>query len=187
MEFAFIFVAGFRKYLKRIYIEKALAVQCHTGEHSVVKRLLHHICILYIRTDFQHAACKENKTDRSAGLCVGSIVRKIIIKGKGLSHVCTTDAAGDIELFLNHIVPESTAGIKQAVIFCQSGDIRHAGVEINGAHGMADRLVLLSYREMGLIVGIAQSVRVLFYFFRMLFVKIVWLCSAFIDKIFCKF
>ena len=98
----------------------------------------------------------------------------------------SADPAGDIELFLNHIVPEAFAGIKERIILSQSGNISHSGIKIDGTDCVTDGFVLFPDRKVSLIIGVTETVRILFDFFRMLLVKIVWLFSTFIDKIFCK-
>ena len=98
----------------------------------------------------------------------------------------SANTAGDIELFLNHIVPEAFAGIKKRIIFSQSGNISHSGIKIDGTDCVADGFILFPDRKMSLIIGVTETVQILFDFFRMLLIEVVRLFSSFIDKVFCK-
>ena len=100
--------------------------------------------------------------------------------------MCAADAAGDVKLFVDYIVPERVARFKELVVIRETCDICHAGIEVYGTNCVSDCFILLPYRKVCLVVCIAQAVRILFYFFRVLLVKIVWTGATFVDEILCE-
>ena len=109
MPLMIVFTAGFRNYFQGIDIEEAFPVQLHAADDAIVKRLLHDIRVFSQFFQLQHTPCKEDKTDRRAGLTVNGIVRQIIVKGKGLSVFAGSDRAGNIQSSLRDAVPHSAA------------------------------------------------------------------------------
>ena len=56
------------------------------------------------------------------------------------------DAAGDVQLAADDVLPDAVDGVHVALIAGQRGDVRHARVHVGGAHRVADGLGLLDHR-----------------------------------------
>ncbi|MNC76314.1 hypothetical protein D3C75_1280120 [compost metagenome] len=82
-----------------------LAVLGHGADYIVIKRPLHHIRIPGFRRNLQHPLGKENQANRSAGLRINRIVGQIIIKSKCFAVMRGADPAGNVHLFVRHIIP----------------------------------------------------------------------------------
>lgn len=130
---------------------------------------------------------QKYKSDGGAGLCIGSVIRKIVVEGKCLADVRAADTAGDVKLFVNYIVPERVACFEELVVIRETCDICHAGIEVYGTYCVSDCFILLPYRKVCLVVFIAQAVRILLYFFRVLLVKVVWRVPRSSMKYFASF
>ena len=65
----------------------------------------------------------------------------------------TADAAGNIELFLDDVIPQAAAGRVEALIARQARSVRHAGIEVDRAHSVAHGLILLAHGRMRLMIG----------------------------------
>ena len=151
---AFVAMAGFGHHFKRIHVEEAFAVERHAGERGVVQRRFHDVRVFGFRLDLEHAAREEGERDGRAAFRVGGVVRQIVVKGEGLSHVGCADAAGDVELSVDDVAPQSFAGCQQVGVAGQSCHVGGSGVEVGGADGVAERFLLFRDRLVGLIVGV---------------------------------
>src|SRR5438034_519666 len=74
----------------------------------------------------------------SAGFAVGAQVGELVIAPKSFSSSERANAAGQVELLPNDILPNGIDGVQVALVARESGDIRHAAVEVARPHGMAD-------------------------------------------------
>ena len=141
--------------LERVHVEETLAVQLHTGEHSVVERALHHIGIFAAVLVFKHLLREEHQTDGSAGLGVYGIVRQVVVDRKGFTHKCGADAARNVHAALCDALPQIAASREQRLILRFLCDVRHAGVKVHGTHGVAHGVLLLTHGQGALgVVGI---------------------------------
>jgi hypothetical protein len=71
---------------------------------------------------------------------------------EGFAAAGCADAAGDVELAREHVLPERVAGLEDRLVAGDGGDVGHAGVHVDRAHGVADRLVLLEHLHVRLVV-----------------------------------
>ena len=95
----------------------------------------------------------------------------------------SADAARNVHLFPGHVLPESFAGCEQAFISGQPGHVRHPGIEINRTHRVSHRFLLLSDRQMRLIVGITLFLFMsLFHPVRLLQIEIIGSGSPLVHK-----
>ena len=93
------------------------------------------------------------------------------------------DSARDVHLFPRHVLPESFASCEQAFISGQPGHVRHPGIEINRTHRVSHRFLLLSDRQMRLIVGITLFLFMsLFHPVRLLQIEIIGSGSPLVHK-----
>ena len=105
MILSLVLFTGLRQHLQRINIEEALSVQCHTGKHGVIQRLLHDIAIALVCLNLQHSSGKKSQTDSRTGFGICRIIGQIVSIRKSLAHMGSSDAAGDVQLLLNNILP----------------------------------------------------------------------------------
>ena len=91
------------------------------------------------------------------------------------------DAAGDEHFALRDAVPEAFAGAEEGLVVGPERDVRHAGVEIEGADGVSDRFGLFPDGLVRLIVIEGPCLTLELFD---LFCEIVRLGSAFINEIF---
>src|SRR6185437_4058892 len=73
--------------------------------------------------------------------------------------LAAADAAGDVILAVDHIVPQREHGALVVYIAGLRGHVRHARIGVGGAYGVSHGLVLFLYRHPALII-IAAAVAV---------------------------
>ena len=144
--------------LKRIDVEEAAAVELHTAQDAVVQLFFENIRIFAVCLDLEHAAGKEGHGHGSARFGVDEIVRQLIVGGEGFAVYRGADTARDIHPAVNNVSPKSLAGGEHFLVSRLGGVVRHRGVEVGGAHGVADGLVLLLHG--GVILRVLAIVRI---------------------------
>ena len=138
--------------LERVRIEERLAVERHAGEQAVEERALHHVDVLRIALEQEQAMVPEVHADRRAGFVVGGHVRQLVRLPERFAAARRADAAGEIELAGDEVIPDALAGGAHRLIAGDRGDVGHARVHVDGAHRVADRLALLDHLQLRLVV-----------------------------------
>ena len=101
----------------------------------------------------------EGVGDRGAGLVVGRDVGQVVVVAEGLALAPGADAAGEVELARDDVVPQAVERAHVVRVAGERGDVGHRRVQVAGAHRVADRLVLLGHRQVVLLVGPVERVR----------------------------
>ena len=83
--------------------------------------------------------------DGGAGLVVGAQVGQLVVEAEGLARAGGADAAGEVELAADHVVPDAVHGVDVLLLARERGHVGHARVHVGGAHGVADRLALVHH------------------------------------------
>src|SRR5690606_37465423 len=99
-----------------------------------------------------HALGPEDQADRRAGLGVALGVGQVEGGPETLDVGPGADAAGDVELGGDHVLPQPLAGGAERVVAGLGGEIGHGRVQVHGAHGVAHGLGLLAHRQVRLVV-----------------------------------
>ena len=156
MPFVWILLIRFRKYGKRIYIEKPGHVQAHAGKTGVVQGPFHCVGIDPLCFPEQHPVGEEDQRHRGTGFRIGRIVRKIIIKGKCLAGICRSDAARHIHPLPDDVFKLTLTGLPQFPVPGAKSDVRSTAGKVKGPHCVSLRCKLLPDRQMAL--GISTPV-----------------------------
>ena len=146
---------------ERVLIEEGLAVERQPGQRAIVERDFHDVGEASVGAAAEHAVRPEHQADRRAGLRIGALVGQIVVVGKALVGCRGSDAAGDVHLLGDEVVPERFEGLGQRVVAVLGGDVRHSRIEIHGAHGMPDDLLLVANRLMRLVVVVGPEDEIL--------------------------
>ncbi len=96
--------------------------------------------------ELEHALVPEDISDGGAGLIIGRGVGQFIVRAKGFAVVAGANAAGEIELLADDIVPNAPNGIDIGLIPRQRRHISHAGVHVDRPYRMTQRFILLNHR-----------------------------------------
>ena len=100
----------------------------------------------------------EVHADRRAGLVVGGHVRQLVRLAERFAAARRADAAGEIELAGDEVVPDALARGAHLLVAGHRGDVGHARIHVDGAHRVADRLALLDDLQLRLVVVEAARV-----------------------------
>ena len=141
-------VLSFR--LQGIGIEEAVAAERHTADQTVVERALQHVVVFRVAMQQKQTVVHIDIADGSTRLAVGRHIRQLIVLAKGLAVAGGADAARDVELLADDIVPDAVDGIHIALVARQRSHIGHTRIHIAGAYGVAHGLVLLHHRLVAL-------------------------------------
>ncbi len=137
---------------ERIGIEIMLAIAAEAGQRAVVEGGFEDVGIFAVEIEMQHALGPEDQRHRGAGLGIGRLVGQVEIVSEALIVRRRAEAGGDIHLGLHDVVPQRLQRALQRRFAGFEGEVCHGGVEIHGAHGVADHLVLLAHRLVRLAV-----------------------------------
>ena len=132
--------------LERVRVEERLAVERDAREEAVVERPLHHVDVAGVGVEQEQAVVPVVVADGGAGLVVGAHVGQLVVEAERLAARGGADAAGDVELAADDVLPDAVDGSHVAVVAGEGGDVGHARVHVGRAHGVADRLALLDDR-----------------------------------------
>ncbi len=142
-----------------IVIEEGLAVECHARDQAVVERPLHHVDVLPIALEQEQALVPVVVADRGAGLVVGLQVRQLVGLAEALEAAGRADAAGQVQLAGNQVLPDPLARLAHFLVARQRGDVSHPRIHVRGADRVADRLGLIDDLRLRLVVGQAAGIR----------------------------
>ncbi len=174
--------------LKRIGIEIVRAVAAEAGERAVEQRELENVGVAAVEVEMQHALRPEDQRHRGAGLGIRGLVRQVVVDGEAFVMRRGTKSGGHIHLGVHHVGPQRLAGFLQRRVVELGGEVGHRGVQVHGAHGMADDLALLAYRDVRLgvlVIALYVALRLpaLLLTFLALDVEIVRLPAALVDEV----
>ena len=97
------------------------------------------------------------------------------------------DTPSHIHFLLCDIIPQLKTCLIECVIIIHSRDICHSGVQIYCTHRMSECLILLTHRQVRLMVKMAELILMsLLHNLRVLLIKIIRPCSSPVYKKFCK-
>ncbi len=142
-----------------IGVAKALAVQGDPAQQGVVHGLLIEIGIFGVVIGQVELVLEEDQAAAGARLAIGSVAQRVV-RPEAFRGLAAADAAGDIVLLVDHVVPQRRDRALVVDIAGFRGDIGHAGIEVGGAHGVADGFVLLDRRQVALVVFLAAPARI---------------------------
>src|ERR1051326_1963645 len=69
---------------QRIDIEEGCSLLRDTTQHPIIQSTFHHICILRITLQLQHAVAPKDQSNGCTRLGIGSIIWEVIVRGKTL-------------------------------------------------------------------------------------------------------
>ena len=138
---------------QRVDVKEPVAGEVHRGEHVVQQRHLGHIEILRVFMQQKHAVVEQHITNRRAGFVEGIGIGQLVFRTESLDAMHGAQAAGDVHARVGDVRPNMIKRLGVRGFTGQHADIRHAGVQVRGAHGVTDRLGLLGHRAMLLGVG----------------------------------
>ncbi len=90
---------------------------------------------------------------RRAGLVVSGHVRQLERLAERLAAARRADAAGQVQLARNQVLPDAPAGGTHGLVTGDRGDVGHAGIHVDGADRVAHRLGLFDHLQVRLVVG----------------------------------
>ena len=93
-------------------------------------------------------------TDGCAGFTIGRRIREFVIVAKSFSGVSCADAACDVDLLGDDVIPNLVNGFDIATITCNGRHICHAGIHIGGTDCVPDSFILFYNRFVRLAIGI---------------------------------
>ena len=137
--------------IQGILVVEILALQIHRAEQGIVERLLVEIRVLGLVVGQVHLVLEEDQAAAGAGLAVGVVAQRVV-RAESLGGLAAADAAGDVVLLVDDVVPERRDGALVIEIVGLGGDVGHARVAVDGPHGVADGLILLDDRHVALVV-----------------------------------
>ncbi len=135
-----------------VFVEEVGTVQGDAAEEAVVERAFQHVAVLAVACELQHAVGEEDQADGGAGFAVGGIVGQIVIFAEPLPAAFGADPTGQIHAALGDAIPQAVADRPQFRILRFRGEVGGGAVEVDRAHGVADRVGLLAQRRVGLEV-----------------------------------
>ncbi len=143
---------------QRVGVEEPAAVEADPGEGPVVEDELHDVGEPGLARGLEHAAIPERVADAGAGLVVRRAVGELVVAAVGLvdpgDRLLVLRAvgrgaveqgpagAGDVHLARDDVVPDLEQGGEQGLVAGLGVHVGGAGVEVVGADGVADGLVL---------------------------------------------
>lgn len=92
----------------------------------------------------EHAAVPIYVGDGGAGFSIGRHIGQFVRFAKSFPIAGSTYAAGDVEFFVDDVMPDVVNGVEVLLIAGEGGYICHAGVHISSAYGVANSFVLVS-------------------------------------------
>ena len=99
--------------------------------------------------------------DRRARLVVRGHVRQLVVLAERLAGAGRADAAGDVQLLADDVLPDRVDGLHVGRVAGERRDVGHARIHVGRAHGVADRLGLLDDALLRLVVLEAARVGLL--------------------------
>ena len=137
---------------ERVRIKEPVAGKGNTAEKSVVNDALEYVHILRVAMQQEHALIPERVGDGGAGFVVGAGVGQFVVVAERFAAGPRADAAGKVEFFAGDVIPKTVDGGDEFLVTGQRGDVGDAAVEVTGADGVADSLILLGDRFVVLLV-----------------------------------
>ncbi len=137
---------------KRVGIEEAVAAEGDAREKPVVDDTFENVDVLAIAVQQKHAVIEEGVGNGGAGLEIGGLVREFVVLAEGFAMPAGADAAREVHLLRNDVVPDAVYGFQIVLVTRQRRDVRHAGIQVARANGVSDGLVLFDHRHMVLAV-----------------------------------
>ena len=143
--------------LQRVGVEETVPFQRDAADEAIVQRALEHVIVLGVAVQEEHPVVHIHIADGGAGLAVGGHVREFVVLPEGLAHIRRADAAGDIQLLGNDVLPDAVDRVDVAPVAREGGHVRHAGVHVSCADSVAHGLVLFQHRNMRLVVRVVVA------------------------------
>jgi hypothetical protein len=148
--------------LERVRVEEPVAREREPREHPVVEAALEHVGAREVAVREEQAPAQQRVRDRRAGLGIGRRVRQLPAVAEGLARGARADAAGQVGLLSDRVVPGRRGRGQQLLVAGQRADIGHARVEVLGAHRVPDRYPLLAHRRVVLrVLAVERAARAL--------------------------
>ena len=136
--------------LQRVGVDVALAVERQPGQEAVVERALDQVGVARLAGDHEHPPAEHHRPDRGARLAVAALVGQLVRVAERLVGVVRPDAAGDVRLGRDHLVPEPVGRRAEGLVAVLDVEVGHAGEEVDLSHrvpldrgGLTDRGVVL--------------------------------------------
>ena len=137
---------------ERVGVKEALAVHADAAEEAVVKGAFEHVDVPGVAAGEEQPLVPQDVGDAGAGLGVGGEVGQLVGGPERLAAAGRADGAGEVKLGRDGVGPKVADGLGVRRVAGHRGDVGHAGVEVAGAHGVADGLALVHDRQMVLRV-----------------------------------
>ena len=141
---------------QRIVVVEILAFQIGRAEQRVVHRLFVKVGVLRVVIGEVHFVLEENHAATRAGFAIGVVAQRIV-RAEAFRGLAAAHAAGDVILLVDHVVPERHDRALVIHVVGFRGDVGHAGIIIDRAHGVPDGLILLRDRQVALVVFCSLS------------------------------
>ena len=93
-------------------------------------------------------------TDGCTRLAIGAHVRQLVVRAKSLAIAGRPNAARDIHLLLNNVLPDAVDGMNISRVARQGSHIGHSRIHIGGPDCVAHGLVLLHHGFVRLTVTV---------------------------------
>ncbi|MNI39416.1 hypothetical protein D3C73_935980 [compost metagenome] len=103
-------------HFQRVNVEKVFSVKRHTTQYGVIQCAFHYVGVLTIGLHLQHPAGEHHQTNRGAAFRIHRVVGQIVVAAKCLAAALRADPAGNVQLALGHIVPQSQAVLALAFV-----------------------------------------------------------------------
>src|SRR5262249_19957206 len=120
-----------------IHVEVALAVERDAGDYRVVERALDEIAETRFAGGQEHAPAPHDARDRATRLAVREVVGQLVRLPERFAEMPAADAAGDVELAADEVVPLAVERGEQRRFAGLEIDIRGTGRQVERADGVA--------------------------------------------------
>ena len=90
---------------QRIRVEKALAIEGNPRQQAVIEGAFHDIDVLGVTVEEEQTLIPKSIGHRRAGFAVGAHVGQEIVRAKSLAPAERANAASDVDLFADNVLP----------------------------------------------------------------------------------
>ena len=144
---------------QRVHVEELRPIKRDARQRAVVEDAFDKVGEPPFPVQERQPVVPERDADRGARLAVGVVVRQVILAGETLPVALHADAAGDVHLISDDVLPQPLHGVDVPRIAVKRGQIGHRTVEVQKTDRVTDRLRLLGDRQVVLAILAEEPVR----------------------------